>query len=121
GDTTDNGIEYVGSVGAKSATQIGSGNNSAAAITIAGGQLYVTTGKNVQAVGTGLPTTPGQALTGLPNLANAYSAGLSPSPLNPEQVLLLNTNDGTTNNPNVLYIADQANGLLKFYLNSASI
>ena len=36
-------------------------------------------------------------------------------------MLLLNTTDGTTNNPNVAYIADQANGLLKFYLSSASV
>jgi large repetitive protein len=119
GDTTDNGIEYA-TLGATSATQIGNGNNGAAAVTIAGGQLYVTTGKNLQAVGTGLPTAVGQSVTGLPNLANAYQS-FFPNTQNPEQVLLLNTNDGTTNNPNVAYIADQANGLLKFYLNTASI
>jgi large repetitive protein len=121
GDIYDNGILYVGSVGATSATQIGSGNNSAVAISIAGGQLYVTKGSgNVQAVGTGLPTTTGQSTTSLPNLANAY-ATYFPNKQSPEKVLLLNTNDGTTNNPNVAYVADQANGLLKFYLNNAGI
>src|SRR5262249_45950629 len=40
---------------------------------------------------------------------------------NPEQVLFLNTNDGTSNNPNVGYIADQSNGVLKFWLNNVTI
>ena len=121
GDTTDNGILYVGGVGATSATQLGTANSGAAAISIAGGQLYITKGSgDVQAVGTGLPTTAGQTSTGLPNLGTAY-ANFFPNVANPEQILLLNTNDGTTNNPNVAYIADQANGLLKFWNNSASI
>ncbi len=120
GDTTDSGIEYVASVGSSTAVQIGP-TGAAAAISISGGQLYVTKGSgNVQAVGTGLPTTAGQRLTGLPNLAAQYQ-NYFPSTENPEQVLLLNTNDGTSNNPNVAYIADQANGLLKFWNNTATI
>jgi hypothetical protein len=121
GDTTDSGIEYVSALGATGATQLGASNSGAAAISISGGQLYITKGSgNVQAVGTGLPTTVGQTLSGLPNLSNAYGS-FFPNAENPEQVLLLNTNDGTTNNPNVLYIADQSNGILKFYLNNAAI
>ncbi len=119
GDTTDSGIGYVSSVGATTETEIGPIGTGAAAVSIAGGQLYVTNGSgNVQAVGTGLPSSAGQALAGLPNLAAAYQAYF-PNAANPEQVLLLNTNDGTSNNPNVAYIADQANGLLKFYLDGS--
>ena len=118
GDTTDNGILYVGSVGATSATQLGTSNSGAAAISISGGQLYITKGSgDVQAVGTGVPTSASQTLTSLPNLATAY-ANYFPGTQSPEQILLLNTNDGTSNNPNVAYIADQANGLLKFYKDS---
>jgi hypothetical protein len=118
GDTTDSGILYVGSVGATSATRIGPANQGSAAISIAGGQLYSTAPSgDVQAVGTGLPTTAGQILAGLPNLAADYGNATFgfPNAENPEQVLLLNTNDGTSNNPNLAYIADQANGLLKFW------
>jgi len=132
GDTTDSGILYVGSVGATTATQIGANssggidNTGAASIAIAGGNLIVAKGSgDVQTVGTGLPTTLSQVgsaggLIGLPNLLASYSA-FFPHAENPEQILLLNTNDGTSNNPNVAYIADQANGILKFYLNSATI
>ncbi len=120
GDVTDSGIEYVGSVGATTGTQIGPVNVGAAAIAISGGQLYVTKGAgDIQSVGSGLPTTAGQTLTGLPGLAAAYS-GAFPNAENPEQILLLNTNDGTSNNPNVAYIADQANGLLKFWFDGTN-
>ena len=116
GDTTDSGIGYVSSLGATSETEIGPIGTGAAAVTIAGGQLYVTSGiGDVQAVGAGLPTSAGQSLGSLPNLYAAYQTYF-PNTESPEQVLLLNTNDGTSNNPNVAYIADQANGLLKFYL-----
>src|SRR5262249_49785556 len=121
GDTSDSGILFVNNLGATTATEIGPVNKEAAAISISGGQLYITKGSgDIQPVGTGLPTTAGQNLTGLPNLATAYDAAFT-STENAEQVLLLNTNDGTGNNPNVAYIADQANGLLKFWLNTATI
>ncbi len=118
GDTTDNGLEYVSNLGATTATQMGGG--SAAALTIAGGQLYETKGSgNVDTVGAGLQTTAGQTIAGLPNLANTYAQNFNGA--SPEEVLLLNTNNGTTFNPNVAYVADQANGLLKFYQTSAGI
>ncbi len=121
GDTTESGIEYVSSLGATSATQLTAGGTTAAAISIAGGQLYgVTGGGNVDTVGAGLPTSAAAALTGLPNLQNEYKFYY---PTNPSAsgVLLLNTTNGTTNNPNVAYVADQDDGLLKFYLNNAAI
>jgi hypothetical protein len=119
GDVSDSGILFVNSVGATTATQLTAGNTSGAAVAIAGGQLYVTkTSGDVQTVGTGLPTTGSQALAGLPNLASAY-ASFFPNAEAPEQVLLLNTADGTSNNPNLAYIADQANGLLKFWKDSS--
>ncbi len=118
GDTTDSGILYVGSVGATTATQIGPVNTGSASIGIAGGQLYNTTGGgHTTAVGTGLPTTIGQTLTPLPAFSQNYNL-FYPGKENAEEVLLLNTADGSTNNPNVAYVADQANGLLKFWLNT---
>jgi hypothetical protein len=118
GDTIDSGIEYVANLGASTATQLTAAGTSAAAIAIAGGQLYVDRGSgDVQTVGTGLPTTPGQSLAGLPALLANYDFFFTKSEA-PEQFLLLNTSDGTTNNPNVAYIADQANGILKFWLNN---
>ena len=120
GDTTDSGILYVGGIGATSATQIGTRTRAQASITIAGGQLYVAKPSgDVQTVGTGLPTTAGQSLVGLPNLLTAYN-NFFPNAENPEQILLLNTSDGTMNNPNVAYIADQANGLLKFWFDGTN-
>jgi Bacterial Ig-like domain (group 3) len=120
GDTTDSGIGYVANVGATTETEIGPISTGASAVSISGGQLYITKGTgDVQAVGTGLPTTAGQTLTGLPGLYAAYQT-FFPNSENPEQVLLLNTNDGTSNNPNVAYIADQSNGLLKFYFDGTN-
>ena len=122
GDITESGVEYANGVGATSATQLTAAGTTGTAITIAGGQLYATGGSgNISAVGAGLPTTGGQSLTGLPNLQNEYQNYYNTAPRSPEQVLLLNTTDGTTNNPNVAYVADQDFGLLKFYLNNASI
>jgi hypothetical protein len=121
GDTTDSGIEYANAIGASRATQLGAPGTNAAAISISGGQLYITKGSgNIQAVGAGLATTAGQSFASLPNFSTAYNS-FFPNAAAPEQVVLLNTNDGTTTNPNVAYVADQANGLLKFWLNTASI
>src|SRR5262249_44961630 len=96
-------------------------------VAIAGGQLYAATNDSnggssadVWQVGTGLPTT-AATLSTLPNLQTAYNAALSPDSPNPEQLLFLNTSDGTSNNPDLLYVADQANGLLKFWKNVVSI
>jgi hypothetical protein len=121
GNNTDSGLEYVGSLGATSATQIGPAGTSGAAIGIAGGQLYAATSDlnngtpaDVWQIGTGLPTTAGQTLATLPGLQDAYNAAFAPDAPNPEQLLFLNHNDGTSNNPDTLFIADQAHGLLKF-------
>src|SRR5262249_40493592 len=97
------------------------------AIFIFNGQLYITKGSgNVQQVGTNLPTTSNNPVTStLPNFKQTYDLITKTNTVqhgaNPEQVLFLNTNDGTTNNPNIAYIADQSNGVLKFWLDSASI
>jgi hypothetical protein len=116
GDTTDSGILFttLGNTGAP--VQIGPANVGAASIGIFGtgsnAQLVVADG--IQTVGTGLPTTPGQTLGNFPNLQAQYNA-VFPTNQNPEQLVFLNTNDGSSNNPNLLYVADQANGLLKFW------
>jgi hypothetical protein len=125
GDTTESGIEYVSSLGATSATQLGAANTTAAALAIANGQLYAASNDvsggsavGVWHVGSGLPTTT-TALSTLPGLQAAYQSAF-PNAINPEQLLFLNTNDGTSNNPNVLYIADLSNGLLKFWFDGAN-
>jgi hypothetical protein len=56
----------------------------------------------------------GQALANLQNLEAEYEA-VFPTGRQPEQFVFLNTNDGSTNNPNLAYLADQAYGLLKFW------
>ena len=123
GDTTDSGIEYIDSLGASSAIQIGPIGSTGAALTIAGGQLYAAstdldssgTPVGVWQVGTGLPTTQA-TLAELPGLLDAYQAAF-PNGQNPKQLLFFNHNDGTSNNPDTLFIADQSNGLLKFWFN----
>jgi hypothetical protein len=117
GNTMESGIEYIASLGATSATQIGSMGTTGAAIGIAGGQLYAAStdlsSGGVWQVGAGLPTTPA-TLAGLPGLLDSYQA-VFPNMQNPKQLLFFNHNDGTSNNPDTLYIADQSNGLLKFW------
>jgi hypothetical protein len=116
GNITESGIQYITSVGASTAFDIGPAGNDGHAIAIAGGQLYISRDDNIQSVGANLPTTAGQTLSDLPNLQIAYDAAFpSPRPRVAVQFLFLNTTDGTSNSPNVVYIADQANGLLKFY------
>ena len=121
GDTTDSGLEYISSVGAKTATQIAAANTSGTALAIAGGQLYAASGDavggtpvGVYQVGTNLPTG-SSTLSSLPGLQAAYNTAF-PNIENPQQMLFLNHSDGTTNNPDTLYIADLSNGLLKFAL-----
>jgi hypothetical protein len=116
GNVTESGIHYVSNVGASTALDIGPAGKDGHAIAIAGGQLYISRGDNIQAVGSNLPTTAGQTLSDLPHLQIAYDLAIpSPRPRAAVQFLFLNTTDGTSNNPNVVYIADQANGLLKFF------
>jgi hypothetical protein len=126
GDTTDSGIEYIDSLGETNAVQIGPVGTTGAALAIAGGQLYAAstdldasgTPVGVWQVGTGLPTTPASLAT-LPGLVDAYQAAF-PNGQNPKQLLFFNHNEGTSNNPDTLFIADQSNGLLKFYFNGTS-
>jgi hypothetical protein len=120
GDTTDSGIEYIAGLGASSATQIGPIGTTGAALTIAGGQLYAAstdlssgTPVGIWQVGTGLPTA-STTLADLPGLLDAYQAAF-PNGQNPKQLLFFNHNDGSSNNPDTLFIADQSNGLLKFW------
>ncbi len=120
GNTTDSGIEYIDGLGETSAIQIGPVGTTGSAIAIAGGQLYAAstdlssgTAAGVWQVGTGLPTT-ATSLATLPGLLEAYQAAF-PNAQNPKQLLFFNHNDGTSNNPDTLFIADQSNGLLKFW------
>jgi hypothetical protein len=120
GNTTDSGIEYVDSLGETGAIQIGPVGTSGDSIAIAGGQLYAASTNNnggsavgVWQVGTGLPTS-STTLSTLPGLQQAYQDAF-PNAQAPKQLLFFNHNDGTSNNPDLLYIADQANGLLKFW------
>jgi hypothetical protein len=115
GNTTESGVEYVASLGATTATQIGPAAEAGQAIGIAGGQLYVGHNGDTHPLGTGLPTTAGQTLGELPNLATAYASAGFGTTIQSKQFLFLNTADGSSNNPNLLYVADQANGLLKFW------
>jgi hypothetical protein len=125
GNTTESGIEYIGSVGATTATQIAGANTQGTSLGIAGGQLYaastdLSNGEPVGIwhVGTGLPTT-SSTLAGLPGLADAYQ-NFFPNAQNPKQLLFFNHNDGTSNNPDTLFIADQSFGLLKFYFDGTN-
>lgn len=120
GNTKDGGILYVDSLGGTNALQIGPVGATGTAIGIAGGQLYAaSTDLNpdspvgVWQVGTGLPTDSAN-LASLPGLQEAYQAAF-PNRQNPKQLLFFNHNDGTSNNPDTLYVADQSNGLLKFW------
>lgn len=113
GNTTEAGIQYVSSVGATTATPVAPLGADGAYAGIADGKLFVAQGSSVSQLGSGLPTAV-STFNALPGLSAAYAAAFS-TPKSPKQFLFLNTVDGTSNNPNVLYIADQRNGLLKFY------
>src|SRR5262249_7332661 len=58
--------------------------------------------------------TANQPLSGFQNLETEYES-VFPTGRQPEQFVFLNTNDGSSNNPNLAYVADQAFGLLKFW------
>src|SRR5262249_39972728 len=118
-------IEYIDSLGATSATQIGPAGTTGTAIGIVGGQLYAAStdlssgsAVGVWQVGIGLPTTQ-TTLAALPGL-QAASQNPFPNAQNPKQLLFFNHNDGTSNSPDTLYIADQSNGLLKFWFDGTN-
>jgi hypothetical protein len=125
GNTTDGGIEYIDSLGETGAIQIGPVGSSGSFIGIAGGQLYASSTDlnggapvGVWQVGMGLPTM-STMLASLPGLQAAYQAAF-PNQENPKQLLFFNHNDGTSNNPDTLYVADQSNGLLKFWFDGTT-
>jgi hypothetical protein len=126
GDNTNNALEYT-TLGATTATQINTNNHGIASVTIGGSpanaQLYaIVKGSGELGQDLGLTTVGGQGSlptspitpVNLPNLEAEYEA-VFPTGRQPEAVALLNTADGTTINPNLAYIADQAYGLLKFW------
>jgi hypothetical protein len=122
GDITEGGFLYIDGVGATSALQIGPAGSTGSYIGIAGGQLYAAStdlnagsAAGVWRVGVGLPTM-ATTLATLPGLQETYQT-FFPNSQNPKQLLFFNHLDGTSNNPDTLYIADQSNGLLKFWFN----
>jgi hypothetical protein len=122
GNNTESGIEYIDSLGETNGLQIGPPGTDATSILISGGQLYAAstnrssgTAVGIWHVGTGLPTTT-TSLSTLPGLMEAYQAEF-PNAQDPKQLLFFNHNDGSSINPDTLYIADQSNGLLKFWFN----
>ncbi|MCS3802233.1 T9SS type A sorting domain-containing protein [Niastella sp. OAS944] len=101
------GVRYA-AVGATTSTQLHStGPTNLRAISVAAGQLYVSGNSGsprIGSVGTGCPTTSGQTVTGLPGF-----------PINgsPGQFVLLDLN-AAVSGPDVLYVADDVNGLEKY-------
>jgi hypothetical protein len=88
--------------------------------TVTGGGLTLTftaaddPGLPASTSGTGGTLTANQLLSGFTNLETEYE-NVFPTGRSPEQFVFLNTSDGSTNNPNLAYVADQAYGLLKFW------
>ncbi len=125
GDGMESGIEYIDGLGETNAIQVGPAGSTGDSVTIAGGQLYAAstnrvggTPVGVWQVGTGRPTTATDLAT-LPGLMAAYQAQF-PNHQDPKQLLFFNHNDGTSNNPDTLFIADQTNGLLKFWFDGTN-
>lgn len=103
------GVRYA-AVGATTSTQLNStGPNNLRAISIVAGQLYMAANggsPRIGSVGTGCPTTSGQTVINLPGYASNATPG---------QFILLDLN-ASVSGPDVLYVADDANGLEKFSL-----
>lgn len=103
------GVRYA-AVGTTTSTQLNStGPTNLRAICVMAGQLYVSGNggsPRIGSVGTGCPTTSGQTVTGLPGFPTNGSPG---------QFVLLDVN-ATVSGPDVLYVADDVNGLEKYSL-----
>jgi hypothetical protein len=82
--------------------------------TVVGSTFTITGAPSGAGDGTGGTATANQLLSGFQNLEAEYEA-VFPTGRSPEQFVFLNTQDGSSNNPNLAYIADQAYGLLKFW------
>jgi hypothetical protein len=112
---TTGGVHYA-TVGASTSIQLTDPTTSTAqlrSLCIKGGQLYVTGTTNtprVGTVGTGLPTTDGQAITNLPGFSETITPG---------QCVLLDLNAGVSG-ADVLYCAQDNTGIEKFSLVSGS-
>jgi hypothetical protein len=104
----DGGVRYT-AVGSTTSVQLSTDSKNIRAVAIFAGQLYMSTQKGstirIGAVGTGAPTTAGQAITNLPGFP---LTGL------PEAFFLADL-DGTPGD-DTLYVADDASGLQKFSL-----
>jgi hypothetical protein len=101
---------------------VGSLNTTASALTGDFSGLTGGVGSNVaqgvmgiETVGSGTPTT-AAALTQLPGFSAAYNANLKVDPF----AFLLTSDVQGAGSPNVCYIADQTNGLVKFGLDSGT-
>jgi hypothetical protein len=111
GSTVDSGLRYatLGSSGTPAA--VGPTDSSTRVGYIYNGQLYASTGNNatpIVQVGTGLPTSQ-TTFTGLPNLSVTQN-GIN----DPEQFLFFNHTGTPGAAPDLLYIADLQQGILKF-------
>jgi hypothetical protein len=126
GDSTNNALEYT-TLGASSATQVNTNNHGIAAVGLGGtganallyalvkgsGELGADLGLTTVGPKGGLPTASVTPLN-LPNLEAQYEL-FFPTTRQPTGFAFLNTANGTTIDPDVVYVADQANGLLKFW------
>lgn len=109
-----NELRYT-TLGSTTSSMIGTTGNYMAGFSIADGQLYVsleTPSPRVRKVGTGLPTTDGQSLVGLPGFGSA-------SARNPKHFAFADL-DPSVPGVDVLYVADRGNsvegGIRKFSL-----
>jgi hypothetical protein len=100
--TINGGIRYT-SLGAATSTQVAGTPTALRTISIQNGQLYTSVG-DVFAVGSGIPITSGQTTTAL-GLGSGSKNQFYLADLNP-----------LIAGPDVLYLADQTNGLRKFSL-----
>lgn len=103
------GVRYA-AVGATTSTQLFStGPTNLRAISVFGGQLYVSGNggsPRLGSVGTGCPTTTGQTVTNLPGF---------PTNIDPGQFILLDMN-AAVSGPDVLYVTDENLGIEKYSL-----
>jgi len=107
-------------VGASSSTAItGTLPSTGRAVLAQGGQLYgdtsVTAIRTVATIGSGKPTTGGQAFTRLPGLPDA----IGPNNAQPWQFFIARLAPGA-GPPDTLYIADETSGILKFSFNGSA-
>lgn len=110
GKKTSGGVHYA-TLGASTSTLMSSSITNARAVAIFGGQLYMSADPtregehvSVAAIGTGLPTTGGQATTNLP---------FATAPNEPYAFTMLTLGEGSS--PDTLYVADNGAGAVVKY------